>query len=222
MATEERRRKDWSFCIAFYWGSLQGMGSKTWTGGASEFHTFGTAVKIESHANLMRTTSGRGQVRNGHIIAVTEFDDVGLDTKGNDKGVTIFCTEDSSVPYSAYNGAFAHVSPNIHLLELSLAAVQDVGRDEGRRIARISIEWEKGTEMSGELHGKTAQTDHQAFIGLVQVVCGKSEVDLFAKTDDACAKVHLADFASSGPILRGVDESFAGINHVSKLQLAPV
>ena len=76
--------------------------------------------------------------------------------------------------------------------------------------------------MSGQLHGQTAHSYNEAFIGLIQVVGSKSEVDFFAKSNNAGTEVDLADFSSPGLVLGLVDEPFPGINHIAKRQLTPV
>ena len=65
-------------------------------------------------------------------------------------------------------------------------------------------------------------THDQAFVGFVEVVGGKSEIDFFAKSYNACAEVDLAHFSAARLVLGLVNEPFAGVNHVAKGQLTPV
>ena len=106
------------------------MGSESGAGRAPELDSFGSAVKVERHAHLVRATRRRCQVGHRDIVAVTELDDIRLYTQRNDKSVSILGSEDSTVPNAADNGSFADICTEVHLLEFPLAAVEDIRRDE--------------------------------------------------------------------------------------------
>ena len=117
------------------------MSSEPGAGGAPEFDSFGSAVKVERHAHFVRTPCCWRQVGHRDIVAVTEFDDIRLYTQRNDKCVSILGPKDASVPNATNNGPFADISTKVHLLEFSLATVQDIWRDEGAGIFGIAIQW---------------------------------------------------------------------------------
>ena len=198
------------------------MGSESGAGWAPEFDSFGSAVKVERHAHLMGATRRRCQVGHRDIVAVTELDDIRLYTQRNDKCVSILGPKDASVPNATNNGPFADISTKVHLLEFSLATVQDIWRDEGAGIFGIAIQWQQCPKVGSQFHWKAADADNKTLVGFVEVVGCKTEVHLFAEADDARTEVDLTHFASSRLVLRFINEAFSGINHVSEGELTPI
>ena len=123
---------------------------------------------------------------------------------------------------STDNRALADVGAEVHLLEFALPAVQDIRGDEGAGILGVSVERKQRAEVGRELHGQAADANHEALVGLVEVVGGKAEVHLLGEADDAGAEVDLAHFTAARLVLRLVDEALARIDHVAEGQLAPV
>ena len=198
------------------------MGSESRAGGAPEFDSFGSAVKVERHAHLMGTTCRRRQVGHRDIVAVTELDDIRLYTQRNDKSVSILGSEYATVPNATDNGAFADIRTKIHLLEFPLTAVEDIRRDECTGIFRVAIQWQKGAKVGREFHRKATDAHNETLVWFVEMVGCKAEIHLLTEADDSRTEINLADLATARLVLGLINEAFPRVNHVSERELTPI